>query len=671
MIRTVKIMVVLGLLALCGTAWCVEPIPNLIAHWTFDEGSGTTAYDSFGSNHGTIYGALWTTGPIDGALSFDGDDYVSMPDSASLDITGDEITVATWFKPGAAGNSIRPIVSKWLGSNSAYSLCYKTDSVDLIGFAVKTGGTAVGANPTPVNDISKWYHLAGVYDGSQITVYVDGVAGAPVANTGNINNSSKSLRISGFGEGAQNPHHITGLVDDVRIYDRALSAEEVQQLYQDGLAEVVGLEIVGPNEVAENFSASYKAIAYYDNNSTRDVTDSADWQVEPNMHASIENGLLTTEEIYVPQEDITIYAQYTGGEVTVEAEKEVLVFAVCPSGSALSFDGDDDYVSLGSPANLDDLPLNDLTISAWIYDSHSTENTWGTIFGAEVGGGYGWSFRTFSNESGDRSLHFYVHHTTTIAFYHSNYGTISQNTWHHVVGVWDAGTKTAKLYIDATEPSYQTTTAGNGTYKSDASNDKEIGRIPHIGGTQYFNGTIDDVRIYNRALSAEEIRANMHTRLSGDEPGLVGYWDFDEGEGQIAYDLSPYGNHGRLGSTPDADASDPAWIESDAPIGICTLEELVERNLSDVLDIKLDILEQLGIALAEEEAVVDMLKTFFKNRDFGSAKKKDVGKAKKKIHSAIKHEKKSKKELEKSIEELEDALVTLGQQPLVNALVQE
>ncbi|GAF91981.1 unnamed protein product, partial [marine sediment metagenome] len=85
-----------------------------------------------------------------------------------------------------------------------------------------------------------------------------------------------------------------------------------------------------------------------------------------------------------------------------------------------------------------------------------------------------------------------------------------------------------------------------------------------------FNGTIDEVAIYDRALSAEEIRANMHTRLTGNEPNLVGYWDFDEGEGQVAYDLSPYGNHGRLGSTPNADASDPAWVESDAPIGICT-----------------------------------------------------------------------------------------------------
>jgi len=208
-----------------------------ISYWKFDESEGAIAYDSAGDNDGTIYGAQRTGGQIDGALSFDGDDYVNIPDSASFDITGDEITVVAWFKPGATRNNNRPIVSKWLGSDSAYVLWYKTDSVDLIGFGVKTDVRAAGAfNSTPVNDTNKWYHLAGVYDGSYITVYVDGVAGAPVANTGNINNSSKSLRISGYGEGAVNPHHIIGLVDDVRLYDRALSAGEVQQHYENGLS---------------------------------------------------------------------------------------------------------------------------------------------------------------------------------------------------------------------------------------------------------------------------------------------------------------------------------------------------------------------------------------------------------------------------------------------------
>ena len=74
-------------LAFCFHQVKAEPPLGLISYWKFDEGSGTTAYDSVGANNGTVYGANWTTGKVDGALSFDGvDDYVNVPDSSSLDI---------------------------------------------------------------------------------------------------------------------------------------------------------------------------------------------------------------------------------------------------------------------------------------------------------------------------------------------------------------------------------------------------------------------------------------------------------------------------------------------------------------------------------------------------------------------------------------------------------
>lgn len=80
-IRSLVIVAVLGHLVLCGSAGGSEPIEGLIAHWKFDEGEGDIAYDSAGDNDGTIYGVDWTTGIIDGALDFDGeDDYVDVGD---------------------------------------------------------------------------------------------------------------------------------------------------------------------------------------------------------------------------------------------------------------------------------------------------------------------------------------------------------------------------------------------------------------------------------------------------------------------------------------------------------------------------------------------------------------------------------------------------------------
>ncbi|MHC4605017.1 MAG: hypothetical protein ACYS6W_17005, partial [Planctomycetota bacterium] len=192
----------------------------------------------------------------------------------------------------------------------------------------------------------------------------------------------------------------------------------------------------------------------------------------------------------------------------------------------------------------------------------------------------------------------------------------------------------------------------------------QIARVETFGsGVVFGSGIIDEVRIYDRALSAEEIRANMHTRLSGDEPGLVGYWDFDEGMGQIVYDLSGNGNDGQLGVTPDVDSSDPAWVDSDAPIGICTAKGLVERNLLRVFDMKETILEILEDAIATEDATKEFLDELFKSGEIGDLKKGDVVKAKQKIMGAIQQEEQAETAVGQSIEKLIDALNALGYEP--------
>ena len=127
-------------------------------------------------------------------------------------------------------------------------------------------------------------------------------------------------------------------------------------LYEEPL-KVESLGIIGPVEVVENSQAQYRAIAVYDNNSTRDITDSVNcvWFVEPNSNCSIAAGLLTTEMIDLPTV-ITIIAQYSEGDVNESAEKEVSIFAICPRGSALDFGGDRDYVEIAKDTSISLLP---------------------------------------------------------------------------------------------------------------------------------------------------------------------------------------------------------------------------------------------------------------------------------------------------------------------------
>ncbi|MHC4890719.1 MAG: LamG domain-containing protein, partial [Planctomycetota bacterium] len=416
---------------------------------------------------------------------------------------------------------------------------------------------------------------------------------------------------------------------------------------------LVGLEIIGPGEVAENFSARYKAIAHYDDDGTGDVTDSALWVVEPNTAANIdENGVLTTKDV-VKDQPATILASYTEGDVTVEAEKVVDIFAVCPTGSALQFDGVDDYVEVPNTNGAFDLAIA-WTLAAWVKPSvaatgyvdnpiiwkrteGTTDDTFVLAWGSETGYGLENVFYTKlerASDGEDLSLHSDSH---------------LPNHWHNVVAMYDGNS--LKIYV-------------NGTLE----NSRVIGTVVAYTGPgpltigsfiwyespriDWFEGTMDEVCIYNRALSAEEVQANMHRRLMGDELGLVGYWDFDEGQGQDACDLSGNGNDGTVvGAT---------WVDSDAPIGICNPYLIATMEIERAIERKTALLEELLGALADEWAAYEALEELLGSGDYGDLNKGDIVKAKQKIHSATQHEEQSIDALEKSIEKLDDALNALG-----------
>jgi len=99
-----------------------------------------------------------------------------------------------------------------------------------------------------------------------------------------------------------------------------------------------------------------------------------------------------------------------------------------------------------------------------------------------------------------------------------------------------------------------------------------------------FNGTLDEIRVWNIARSGDVIRTTMASRLTGAEPGLVAYWPMEEGEGQNTADGTGNNHTGQLGSTPGVDGSDPVWVNPDPPtVGVtCPLDTLVDAG-SDFL----------------------------------------------------------------------------------------
>ena len=409
-------------------------------------------------------------------------------------------------------------------------------------------------------------------------------------------------------------------------------------------AEPTRLEICGPDTVAENSQAQYKAIAYFDNNSSEDITALGNWSVDDETIASIEAGLLTTESINAPQ-DIIITAEYTEGENTEAAEKQVSILTICPSGSALEFDGVDDYVEVNDDSSLRFSCSDSFSISFWVKPFGSgyilskmrTSQKRG-VFGYEIT----WASSKFSfllESSFVKNVNLFTPENSAPA-----------GSWYYVAAVYD--NRDMKIYLNGE-------LANSGTFNLDTGSttpDKNLAigaRSYDSTITQYLNGEIDEVSIYNRALSAEEIWAGMHTKLTGDEDGLVGYWDFDEGEGQVVNDISGNGNDGQLGSEAGEDASDPVWVGSDVPVGICTMEELVERNISRAIDDKLAAKELIKSAMAKEHAIFEMFGELGLSR-------REIIKAKLKLCSAILRERLCKLGLNKSIKQLEGLLGLLG-----------
>ncbi|MCH8120793.1 MAG: discoidin domain-containing protein, partial [Planctomycetes bacterium] len=203
--------------------------PSLVGWWKFDETSGNIAYDSSGNgNDGTFVGnPQWVPGKVGGALEFDGDDYLDCGNGPSLEIR-DQITIAFWFQVQAFQNSWEAFFSK---GDSAYRASRGGGSGD--GTHLGISGTGAGGGngwfngPTIITG-GDWHHFAGTYDGTEGRIYVDGVLDASTPASGQINIEPENLWI---GNNSQNTdRQLHGLMDDVRLYNRALTQEEIQEV---------------------------------------------------------------------------------------------------------------------------------------------------------------------------------------------------------------------------------------------------------------------------------------------------------------------------------------------------------------------------------------------------------------------------------------------------------
>ncbi|UCD94331.1 MAG: hypothetical protein JSU69_11305, partial [Candidatus Zixiibacteriota bacterium] len=208
-------------------------------YWKFDESSGSIAYDSSGyGNDGILTnGPARVTGIQRGALQFDGlDDYVNCGDDASLDITGD-MSVLTWVKFNQIPADNAALVSKNEGAYANYKwvFAYVGSFAGLshqLGVHVNdpTAPDIWLSSSTWTPEINKWYHVAVVKSGDEFRFYVDGDSRGQDWSSHPFPSVSAPLIIAR----AEGSFHLNGALDEVILYGRALSEQEIWYAYLEG-----------------------------------------------------------------------------------------------------------------------------------------------------------------------------------------------------------------------------------------------------------------------------------------------------------------------------------------------------------------------------------------------------------------------------------------------------
>ena len=474
--------------------------------WKFDEGSGTVANDSSGNgNHGTIVGATWTTGDcVSGSqLLFDGNDYVRKASPSVALKPSSQVAISAWIKTTATDTGGSEVVSM----GDSYALRVTTDGN--IRFFYYNGSTWSNFTTTGV-DVrdGECHHIVGQKTGSALQVYVDGVLRGSLNNTGTITyNKGPDFFIGKHGNG-DTRYDFIGYIDEVCVYNRALSAQEVLDLFNnpgatnlqahatfdEGMKTFAHVSAVSGNNGA--ISGALQTTGISEGALGSDRTND-----EINNGISISTGLQAHYAFDEGMENIANDLSGNGNNGTINGA----VWITGKIGDALSFNGIDDYVSVPC------MNSDEISISAWFYKNEDDMTSADALFSAwrrslkrQLHEGFELRFHQNTPDRLDFILvskkgnGIRTRRTATYTF------SDSIGNWHHVAGSYNKTTGEQKLYVDGLLVDTKKHPAGNTIVPLTYYPDMRIGYSRVDNG--YFNGTLDDVRLYNRTLSDQEVQ---------------------------------------------------------------------------------------------------------------------------------------------------------------------
>ncbi len=214
------------------TVEAVAAEPGLVGWWRLDDGAGTTVADSSDGGHNGSFAAgtpEWVQGKFGGALKFDGGGQVEIPDHADFHFE-DAVSIALWANPEAAQQTDAKFFAKQKSTYYPYAIQYSSGNQTI--FAnVSSPSAQFNTKPNLANFPGEWGHLCCTYDGSAVILYKNGVEVARVAGSGKIRQNTLSLTIGGRLTYTTS-NNFKGMLDDVRLYSRALTPADIQRIMQ-------------------------------------------------------------------------------------------------------------------------------------------------------------------------------------------------------------------------------------------------------------------------------------------------------------------------------------------------------------------------------------------------------------------------------------------------------
>ena len=490
-------------------------LTNLTAWWKLDEHTGTSSvYDSSGNGYTgtmlTMEEADWIPGKFGSALYFDGTEgistaYTSFPTTA--------FTLSAWIKYTTGGVIIGRLNSAWTSAaNGSFMFSANAGSFGLYG---RWSNASVDHQvATTGHTDGNWHHIATTWDGALIKDYLDGVQLDTQNEAGSFSGSTLAIYLAQRQYSAS-PARFTGGIDNIKIWDIALSADQV--LYQYNLGKPVAYW---------RFDEGYGTTAYDESDNSNDLT-------------------------------IVSAPAWVNGAWPNKNQKYL--------GKALDYDGSADYSYVADTASLS--ITGDLTISAWIKPEAVAGETLYDIAGKWDSNGLVFFYSYLLAQYGDE-IRMYISSN-------SNYKTTSAvnllvGNWYHIVGVYNATAQTVTIYVNGKEEA-GTVTGTIPSSLSDSSNRFHVGAEYSSSTAQnFYNGTIDEVKVYNYALTTDEVKVDYNqdsavvlgagkSTIESPTSNIKGWWKLDEGRSTTANDTSGNNNTGTLTNMEETDWISGKW----------------------------------------------------------------------------------------------------------------